>query len=358
MILIIIMDPKTCITSAISGASLFFFKVFPSLFPFLVLSGIIIGYDGINIYSKILGTVLCRPLKLPSDCSFVLIVSALCGYPLGAKYTCELYDNKMISLKTAERLLNIASNPSPLFVIGAVGTSMLGSSKYGYLLLISTYLSCYIMGLILPSDKSYIHASKFMRSNHKAVNFGSILKSSIDNSASTCISICGFVTIFSVINSILKSSTLLNTALSKLSYILHAPFSALQGTLLGFIEMTNGCNEISSSLIDIRIKFIIISFLLSFSGISVIMQVYSFTYKYDFCFKKYISLKILQGSICSSLSLLLLKIANFNKATATVNFLNNTSNYANAPAIMILITAIMLLPLVIHKLTYRLFHTL
>ena len=92
----IIQNPKLCIDSALNGAKLFFNSVFPSLFPFLVIVNIIIAFNGIFIYSKFLGPLLCRPLKLPSCCSIVLIVSLLCGYPLGAKYTVQLYEKGLI----------------------------------------------------------------------------------------------------------------------------------------------------------------------------------------------------------------------------------------------------------------------
>ena len=73
----IILAPHICIQYSISGAKLFFNAIFPSLFPFLVIINIIIGYDGIHIYSKLLGTLICKPLKLTKECNFALLVSVL-----------------------------------------------------------------------------------------------------------------------------------------------------------------------------------------------------------------------------------------------------------------------------------------
>ena len=151
IILQIILAPNICIHYTISGAKLFFNAVFPSLFPFLVVINIIISYDGIHIYSKLLGNIICKPLKLPKECNFALLISVLCGYPLGARYTCDLYEKNIIDLNTCERLLNIASNSSPLFIIGSVGASMMLSAKIGYILLLSNILSCIFMGFIIPS---------------------------------------------------------------------------------------------------------------------------------------------------------------------------------------------------------------
>ena len=150
LIIKIVLTPKLCIDSAIIGLNLFINKVFPSLFPFLVITSLMMSYDGVYIYSKIFGNILCRPLRLPLQCTFALMISILCGYPLGAKYACQLYEKGDIDNKTCQRLINIATNTSPLFAIGAVGTSMLKSSYIGYLLLLVNYISCFIMGLLLP----------------------------------------------------------------------------------------------------------------------------------------------------------------------------------------------------------------
>lgn len=90
----IVLSPESSLKSALYGGKLFITSVFPSVFPFLILINIMISFDGINIYSKILGNIICRPLRLPKNCSVVLIVSILCGYPLGAKYAYDLYKKK------------------------------------------------------------------------------------------------------------------------------------------------------------------------------------------------------------------------------------------------------------------------
>ena len=139
--------------ASLAGAKLFFYSVLPTMFPFMVICNMIINLDGIKLYSKILGPILCKPLGLSYPCSFALVASFLCGYPLGAKYSTDLYKKELIPHDEFVRLLNIASNIGPLFLLGAVGTSMLGNSTLGYLLLIPSYLSAIIMGIITKNKK-------------------------------------------------------------------------------------------------------------------------------------------------------------------------------------------------------------
>jgi len=325
----IIAAPKICIDGAISGALLFFYKVFPSLFSFLIVSNIILSYDGVYIYSKVLGTAICKPLRLPKSCSFVLIISVLCGYPLGAKYACDLYEKNIIDLKTCERLLNIASNASPLFMLGSVGISMLKSPLIGYILLLSNLLSCVAMGFIIPSKITYEKNIPEKIHIYSNMNIGNVLKNSVENSIKTCLSIGGFVTAFSVINSILKNNYLFSILMYKISNILHISKDIVEGSFLGIIEMTNGCNLISSSSASVFTKIAIVSFLFTFSGLSIIAQVYSFTYKLDISMKKYALRKVFQGLICSIISLLLYNTSTFNFSKETFMYNYNVHNNIN-----------------------------
>lgn len=347
LIIQIIIMPKLCIESTISGTKLFMYKVFPSLFSFLIISSIIIDFDGIYIYSKIFGNILSKITKLPKQCTFVLIISSLCGYPLGAKYSCDLYDNKIIDYKTCERLLNIASNASPLFVIGSVGTSMLNNQHIGYLLLISNYISCLFMSFILPTFNKNMFNLKTDLSTKQwnSKNFGVIFKEAIDNSIKGCLSIGGFVILFSVINSIIKSNIIFDIATKKISVFFNLPNNIIQGIFLGLIEMTNGCNLISSSNISMYYKIIIISFLLGFGGLSIISQTYSFTYKYNFSMKKFIGRKIIQGVICSVISSILFLIPFFNYSLQAFN----TYRSFNGNSILIFTFSLILLPLIFYK---------
>ncbi|WP_446899476.1 sporulation integral membrane protein YlbJ [Clostridium sp. LBM24168] len=349
----IILAPKICIDGAINGVLLFFYKVFPSLFSFLIVSNIIINCDGIHIYAKLFGKILCRPLKLPQNCSFTLIISMLCGYPLGAKYACDLYESKSIHLNTLQRLLNIASNSSPLFMLGSIGISMFKSTSIGYIFLLSNLISCMIMGVMLPSEQNYKNINYIKNSSHSKDTAVGIFKTSIENSVKTCLSIGGFVTTFSVVNNILNHNSIFNLITMKISSILGISKDVVSGTLLGIVEMTNGCNLVSSSDTDIYIKIFIVSFLFTFSGFSIISQVYSFTYKFNVSMKIYTIRKILHGIICSSISIVIFKIYETVASTEIFSYYYESSDGRNG--LFIIILFILILPIVISEFK-KLFH--
>lgn len=314
-ILSIILNPNIALSATLDGALLFINSVFVSLFPFLVIINIMLSYGGIDIYSTIFGNLLCKPLRLPKNCSVVLIISALCGYPIGAKYAIDLYSNKKIDFQTCDRLISIASNPSPLFVIGVVGVKLLKNKYLGYLLLISVYLSCIAMALIRSPKGDFVitkDAQNVQSKNLNSKNFGFVLKESINNAMMTSLNIGGFIILFSVIINIIKNNIMFDIVLNHSSSILHISENVSRSFILGLIEITNGSNQITLIPISNTYKILLISFLLGFSGFSIIAQVSSFTSKYNFSTKKYVANKILQGIISSIISLFLLKINLYN----------------------------------------------
>lgn len=354
-ILSIVLNPEAGLNSALNGVKLFVNSVFISIFPFLVLINIMMYYDGVNIYSKVLGNVLCKPINLPKQCSVVLIISILCGYPLGAKYACDLYENGTIDHDTCERLISIASNPSPLFVIGAVGTSMLNNPGFGLLLLISSYVSCAILAIIIPQKKPIvtIKKSKINNTYGKQYTIGHALKSSIDNAFKVSISIGGFIIFFSVISSIIKNNILFDIVSEFICEILKIQKEILQGAFLGLIEMTNGSNLLSSLEFSNMYKLIIISFLITFSGLSIISQTYSITYKYDFSLIKYVKRKLIQGTISSLITLILYNLNVFNVAKSVFSIDVIVPKAINLNIIIFIQITFLGLPFIIKKSLHR-----
>ncbi|KHD38031.1 hypothetical protein NL50_00550 [Clostridium acetobutylicum] len=336
IILFIILKPEVCISASISGAKLFFFSVFPYVFPFLIITNLIICYDGIEIYSKLLGPILCLPQRLPKKASIVLMISFLCGYPLGAKYAADLYENDIISFSTFERLVNIASNPGPLFIIGAVGTSMLKNKYLGYILLISCYLSCIAMGIILPNKKDDFSTKKTKRNVSEKHSIGTALKTSTENAVKVILQVMSFIIIFSVIIGILKQSFIFKN--SEASFI--------KTFILGIVEMTNGSSMLSSSSFPIELKVITISFLSSFGGLCVIAQIYSFIGKYKISYLKFISLKVIQGVISSIICFLLFKFLYVNNTISTFNANNDFLSPSHFFTVAVILAV---LPILIYK---------
>ncbi|GAB6170017.1 sporulation integral membrane protein YlbJ [Clostridium carnis] len=344
-IVLFILNLEGCMSAALEGSSLVVKAILPTIFPFSVICNLLISYDGITLYSKLLGPLICKPLRLSKNCSFPIAASFICGYPLGAKYSSDIYSLNYIEKEEYERLLNIASNAGPIFILGSVGASMLSDSKMGYILLIANYLSIIIVGFLTKKSSNSIVEKNYTSSNIDTRNFGTKLKDAIDGGISTTLNVAAFVIIFSVFISIIKNNAYISIVFNDLENFIKIPKGTLYNLFLGSIEFTNGCKLISLSSLSINLKLSMISFICSFSSLSVIAQVSSVVSNCNPSMGKYIFWKLIQGIISFIITFIASNI--FIISTPTSTPIQNVNIYENYYKFIIPIIIFLLLSLIL-----------
>jgi len=355
-IILFTLNINQCISAAIDGCKLWYKSILPTTFPFIVICNLLIYYDGINLYSKFLGPLLCKPLGLSRNCSFPIVASILCGYPLGAKYCVDLYSMEYIKKDEYERLLNIASNVGPLFLVGSVAGTLLGNISLGYILLVGNYLSIIFIGFITKKKRNPIKSSPLSCPKYQIINFGSAIKNAIQNGINTTLSIGGFIVIFSVVISLIKSNVYFHIIFEQLETFFRLPVGTLYCLFLGSIEITNGCSIVSTLSLSLPLKLSIISFLCSFSGLAVIAQVSSFVSETRIRYSKYIFFKIIQGIFSFITTYILLKILPTSIYTSKLRINSFVSVYTYLYPILVL-TLLTLLLIILNKAYTLFFHT-
>ena len=353
-IILFIINLNTCMQSTFTGLNLVIKAILPTIFPFSVICNLIIHYDGISFYSNILGPIICKPLKLSNCSSFPIVASLLCGYPLGCKYCCDLYELGYISKEEYLRLLNIASNASPIFLIGSVGAAMLGNIKYGFILLLGNYLAPLIIGFFTKKNThEFNNSNEYPLKTDGSYNFGIIIKTSIENAINTTLQVGAFVIIFSIIIGIIKNNSLINIIFNNVEKLLSLSPNSLYGIFLGSIEYTNGCKILTSISSSIIFKLSAISFICSFSGLSIIGQISSFTGKFNVSLKKYSFIKFIQGIISFIITFIFSSIFISTETTSSIYI----HSYYTTNKLLFFTYALLLLPLIV-KLTNILFNRL
>lgn len=337
LIIIFSLNIENSLEACIEGIKLCFKSIIPTIFTFSVICNLLILYDGIEIYSRILGPIICRPLGLSKACAFPIAASMLCGYPLGAKYSTDLHSLGHINFKEYNRLLKIASNAGPIFIIGAIGASLLNNISYGYFLLISNYFSLFLIGLFTrPKNFKYTY-TKQEKVIYRKVNFGRAMDTAINNSIKTTVTVSGYVVAFSVFISFFKNSDFIINIFNKVESFLNLKENILYSFFLGSIEMTNGCNIVSNSNFDIHLKLGLISFFLAFSGLSIIAQTSSFTSKYNIKTFKFLCSKLIQGIISFIISFSLSKFVFISEEVFSGKLEKATSIYNLIPVALIIL---------------------
>ena len=103
----------------------------PSLFPFFVLSSLLIACGASELLSALLSPLM-RPLFGLSGTGAAALALGLCGgYPVGARTAAELVENGALSRDEGERLLAFCNNAGPGFLLGVCGAGVFSSSRAG-----------------------------------------------------------------------------------------------------------------------------------------------------------------------------------------------------------------------------------
>ena len=203
-------------------------------------------------------------------------MSILSGYPIGAKIISDLYSKNLISEKDAKKMSVFCTTSGPIFVIGAVGVGMLKSFKLGVIIYISHILSSVILGIcynLVSRQKKLTREIQYTSTEKPKSN---IIPHCLSETINALFLVGGYITIFYLASEVfekLKIFDLIASILSPLVSKLNISQQQTKSFLFGILEVTRGSKEISS-LITPSVPAI--CFLISFSGISIIMQSLSF----------------------------------------------------------------------------------
>lgn len=102
------------------GLLLWYTSVVPALFPFMVLSGMIVAGGGISALMTPFYLVLHPFFPLTREGCYVLVSGLLCGYPMGAKTCADFLREGRISQREGNFLMAVCNHPSPMFLLGYV----------------------------------------------------------------------------------------------------------------------------------------------------------------------------------------------------------------------------------------------
>ena len=269
--------------------------VIPSLFPFMVVSSLLVS-SGVGIR-------LCRPLSLPARlifgvgeggaCAFLL--GAICGFPVGTVVACSMYDKGLTSKKETERALTFCNNPGSAFVISAVGASLFGSVRVGGILYACVIISAVITGVIMRLFHKIDDRTATTRSNLIKASLGgdsdgvSLFLDAIRSSALSMLTVCAMVAFFSSIIGCVGAT------LSALG-VKELPIAAL----FGLCEMSSGVSALSD--LQSTLALPLCAAALGWSGLSVHCQVMAIAGGRGLSFKPYFTAKAMQGVVCGALA--------------------------------------------------------
>lgn len=267
-IFLFVLNPNLCIQASLNGLKVWLINIVPALFPFFILTRLLISINQNSIPFLDNFTTLCFRTE---NSGLIYFLSILSGYPVGAKMISNYYSLGIIDKECASKMLSFCSTSGPMFIVGTVGIGIFRSAKIGYILLISHIIGSFLNGLLYRGKPSTV---KFCASAPSKTTLNDTMYDSIIS----ILLVGGYIIFSFVIIELLKFQIL--PLLAKCICIIPIfDYNTTLNFLCGICEITNGIIGIGKLTIGISIKIVLTSILIAFSGICIMLQSLAFINK-------------------------------------------------------------------------------
>ena len=275
-LIIFLFNLDIVINSTLSASYLFITKVFVSIFPFIILSDILFYFNYDLFLKKIFGNIISKLFNVSKSTSIIYILSILTSHPTNSVYIKEMLDRKEIDENDINKILLTTYFPSIAFVIGTIGIGIYHSVKTGVFLYLTILIKNILIGIFLRGKNLSKEIQSIKKNN---ITLQEAISNSIIKGINISYTILGNIIIFTIIVNLLNNYLNINSTILSL--------------MSGMLEMTSGIFMISNLNINLSQKILLTSFILNFSGLSIIFQTTSILNKYKINIKKILIIKLI-----------------------------------------------------------------
>lgn len=286
----LLITPNIITTEILEALKVFINTLFPSIFPFFLVSDLLISYNFPNTLNKYLKEVTKKIFHVEGASSFVIIMSMLSGFPSGAKYIKTLLDKNLINIDEANYLIIFTHFANPLFVL-TVTKGLFKNTQLSYIILICMYLSNLILGFIIRPKQ--VKSNKKSLETLKIPNFSTNLTFSIISSLKLLAIILGNTCFFYIVTGLIMKLFHHNQLITIL--------------INGFFDITRGITSLTNLSGFTILKSILILTFLAFGGININMQVASIISNSNIKYSNFLIGRICQCAISITLFLIITK---------------------------------------------------
>ena len=279
--------PAQVSACAKAGVLLWFTQIFPLLFIFTILSNLIIS-------TNVLQSVPNKYILL-----LTYLIGLIFGFPIGAKLTSDFSAHGYINTKYIEILSAFSNHFSLPFIITYALSEQLGIHNHYSIYLVSLYLpsAAGIIILFFNSLRDEDCLTQKIPAQGFKLNM-QIVDAGIMRGFETLIKLCGYIVLFSIIARMPQS-------IADKAIIQKPVFIDIMSSIL---EATNGIDIICELPLPHTLSILLCIFLLSFGGMSCIVQTKSIFQSQHYNLKKYILLKSIMSLFSCLIFIILFRI--------------------------------------------------
>lgn len=268
---LIFFNAEVLSTSILNTSKIFITKVFPFLFIMMVINEILIS---LNFHEYLFKLTKSHTL-------YIVIMSLLGGSPLNASIISSLLKKKALSIKNASKILSFTSFNNPLFLYNYFKL-IFNNPKITFILFVIIYLCNFIFYIMFRPQKENLYLL-----NNDSSTFTKALPNAIKNSTSNLLNIFGTIVIFKLISDLFIQNN------SYISIILR-----------GMLELTQGLNALTSVNINTLLKLFTTLVIVSFSGLSIHIQISSILSDFNIDYKYFYISRLTPGFIIGIISII------------------------------------------------------
>jgi sporulation integral membrane protein YlbJ len=299
---LILLFPSLAFAGAKNGLLLWWDTLLPTLLPFMIISGLIIRLRITRALSYLFYPVFKHLLPISREGCYPVFIGFLAGYPVGAKTTADLTLQSSLSTKEAQLLCAFTNNASPMFVLGFIAGAKLLSPQIGLWLLLILNVASYLSALAWFHLSCRVHkcSATWIKANEISYTEAmprfqfNMLDDSILNAFEVVTKVGGYIVLFSVLASFIRSLPIGNATIT--------------ACLTGILEITTGIQNISVLNLPLDIKIILITTITAFGGLSGFAQTKSVISQTMLSSTSYFLTKLLSALFALLLSILFVLI--------------------------------------------------
>ncbi|MEK3720446.1 sporulation integral membrane protein YlbJ [Paenibacillus sp. FSL H8-0034] len=325
--------PAQALHASLKGLSIWWDILFPALFPFLVVSEMMLGLGIVHFFGMLLDPVMRPVFRIPGTGGFVMAMGFAAGYPVAAKLTSQLWEQRLVNREEGERLVAFTTSSDPIFLIGAVSVGFFHDVSLAVILAAAHYGTAILVGLMMrfhggsaskkvtePAPQTAGHTSsrlltRAFKAMHRARlldgrSLGEMLRQAVQSSLQLVMVIGGLVVFFAVVIEIMTSIQVMPIVYKGINAVLQlfgVPTALSEAVAGGLFEVTLGAKAAGSAPASISLmhKAAIAAFILSWAGLSVHAQIISILHHTNLRYFPFVMARLIHGLLAATAVILL-----------------------------------------------------
>lgn len=291
LFILMLVSPKAVFTGASEGLLLWFQVILPTLFPFLLITSLLLTTGNMHLIRAAFAPFLTRLFHVSPNGSFAVVTGFLCGYPMGAKTAADLTQAGYISREEGEYLLSFCNNSSPVFLLNFVLWKTLGDDTLLLPTLIILLISPVIVSFFTRKGRTF---SGSETPPHSKISWSfAEIDNCIMDSFETLVKVGGYIILFSVLLALCESAPVSVPAID---------------LFLPLLELTNGLVLLKEMDLPMIVFYPAVLGLTSFGGLCAAAQTQCMVQKAGFPFLPYLAEKLAAALTASLLGILYLSV--------------------------------------------------